>query len=77
MYYDYHRRILQRINNGELVAILPSTKEEFAFVFVFSTLPVTRPVRWRAVWRYEELLQREKGKEKWIENVLQNSLLLY
>lgn len=57
--YPYHNRIKQRINNGELVGVLPSEKEEFAFVLVFSTFPYHRPIRHHAVWKYEDILKGE------------------
>ncbi len=54
--YPYHNRIRQRINNGELIGIEPSEKEEFAFVLVFKTYPFTRPIRHHAVGKYLDLL---------------------
>ena len=54
--YPYHNRIRQRINNGELVGILESDKEEFAFVLVFKTYPFTRPIRHHAVVKYLDLI---------------------
>ena len=54
--YPYHNRIRQRINNGEFVDVIPSDKEEFAFVFVFKTFPFTRPIRPSAVSKYINLL---------------------
>lgn len=54
--YPYHNKIRQRIKNKELVAIIPSDKEEFAFIFVFSTFPFTRPIRHNAVKKYLDLL---------------------
>lgn len=59
--YPYHNRIKQRINKGELVRIEPSTGE-FAFVFVFSTYPFTRPIRPHSVWRYWDIINKEKEK---------------
>ena len=56
MHYCYHNRIRQRINNGELIGIEPSEKEEFAFVLVFNTYPFTRPVRHQAVEKYLDLI---------------------
>lgn len=67
--YPYHNRIKQRIRNGELVGIEPSKSEEYAFVFVFSTPPHTRPIRHHSVCRYEKELGKfiqkndEKGKD--------------
>lgn len=54
--YPYHNRIRQRINNGELIGIEPSEKEEFAFVLVFNTFPFTRPIRHHAAYKYLDLL---------------------
>lgn len=53
--YPYHNRIIQRIRNGECTGVLPSDKEEFAFILTFSTPPFTRPIRPHAVWRYWNL----------------------
>jgi hypothetical protein len=57
MHYCYHNRIRQRINNGELIGIEPSEKEEFAFVLVFKTYPFTRPIRWTATQKYSDLFE--------------------
>ena len=54
--YPYHNRIRQRINNGEFIGIEPSEKEEFAFVLVFRTYPITRPIRHHAVEKYLDLI---------------------
>ena len=54
--YPYHNRIRQRINNGELIGIEPSEKEEFAFVLVFRTYPFTRPIRHHSVGKYLDLI---------------------
>ena len=54
--YPYHNKIRQRIKNGELVAIIQSEKEEFAFVLIFSTFPFTRPIRHQAVKKYLDLI---------------------
>lgn len=56
--YPYHNRIKQRINNGELMRIEQGTGE-FAFVFVFSTYPFTRPIRPHAIGRYLDILNKE------------------
>lgn len=58
--YPYHNRIQQRITNGELIGVLPSEKEEFAFILVFSTFPYTRPIRHHSAWRYEYVLEELK-----------------
>lgn len=55
--YPYHNRIRQRINNGELIGIQESEKEEFAFVLVFNTQPFTRPIRHHATHKYFDLLK--------------------
>ena len=55
--YPYHNRIRQRINNGELVGIEESDKDEFAFVLVFNTYPFTRPIRHHDVHKYFDLLE--------------------
>ena len=60
--YPYHNRIRQRINNGEFVQLIPSEKEEFAFVLVFRTYPFTRPIRHHAKNKYLDLI---KGGKKW------------
>ena len=54
--YPYHNRIRQRINNGELVGILESEKEEFAFVLLFRTYPFTRPIKHHAIGKYLDLI---------------------
>ena len=64
MYYNYHGRNLQRIENGELVAVEKSERTEFAFVLVFSTHPFFRPIRPHAVWRYEKTLAMYDGIPK-------------
>lgn len=56
--YPYHNRIRQRINNGELIGIQPSNKEDFAFVLVFNTYPYTRPIRHHAVSKYMDLTNK-------------------
>ena len=56
MHYCYHNRIRQHINNGELVGIEESDKDEFAFVLVYNTYPFTRPIRHHAVHKYLDLL---------------------
>ena len=58
--YPYHNRIRQRINNGELIGIEPSEKEEFAFVLVFKTFPFTRPIRPASAYKYFDLLKGEQ-----------------
>ena len=63
-YYNYHARNLKRISNGELIDILPSEKEEFAFVLLFNSYPYTRPIRPHAVWRYGEALALLKDAPK-------------
>ncbi len=55
--YPYHNRIRQRINNGELIGISESDKEEFAFVLIFKTEPFTRPIRPHAVAKYSDVLE--------------------
>ena len=57
--YPYHNRIKQRIKNGELIGIQPSKKEEFAFLLVFKTTPMIRPIRHHAVEKYLDLLKGE------------------
>lgn len=54
--YPYHNRIRQRINNGELVGVMPSEDKDFAFVLIFKTYPFTRPIRHHAVGRYLDIL---------------------
>ena len=61
MYYNYHARNLQRIENGELIGIDPSDKDEFAFVLVFNTYPPTRPIRHHSTWRYETILEQQNN----------------
>ena len=63
--YPYHNRIRQRINNGELIGIQPSDKNEFAFVLVFSTYPYTRPIRHHAINKYLDLI----GEQKWVSTL--------
>lgn len=62
MYYNYHARNLQRIENGELIGIGPSENREFAFVLLFNTYPPTRPIRPHATWRYEIILEQQNHK---------------
>ena len=57
MYYNYHARNLQRIQNGELIGIAPSENPEYAFILVFRTYPFARPIRPHATWRYEQFIQ--------------------
>ena len=64
MYYNYHARNLARIANGELVDVMPSEREAFAFVLLFNTYPYTRPIRPHAVWRYAEALSQLAGTPK-------------
>ena len=59
--YPYHNRIRQRINNGELIGIQPSDKEDFVFVLVFNTYPYTRPIRPNAINKYLDLI----GEQEW------------
>ena len=54
--FPYHNRNIQRIRNGELVAVEESDKAEFAFVLVFSTYPFTRPIRHHSAYKYFDLL---------------------
>ena len=54
--YPYHNRIRQRINNGELIGIEKSEKNDFAFVLVFNTFPFTRPIRHHSIYKYFDLL---------------------
>lgn len=58
-YYNYHGRIMERIENGELVDIVESKDPQFAMVFVFNTAPYTRPIRPHAVFRYDFLFNKE------------------
>lgn len=55
--YPYHNKIKQRIRNGELVRI-EKGEGEYALVFVFSTPPFIRPVKYSALWRYEKILDK-------------------
>ena len=57
--YPYHNRIRQRINNGELVGVMPSEDKDFAFVLIFKTYPFTRPIRHHAIGRYLDILGGE------------------
>ena len=54
--YPYHNRILQRINNGELIGY-ELCDGEFALILHFSTFPFTRPIRPHSVYKYEEILR--------------------
>lgn len=58
--YPYHNRIIQRIKNGELIGIGESDSKEFAFVLLFNTEPFTRPIRPHSVYRYKDILEKEK-----------------
>ena len=64
--YPYHNRIKQRIRNGELIGIERSEDVRFAFVFIFSTPPYTRPIRLHAVWRYSDVLEAYGYKENYL-----------
>lgn len=58
MYYNYHARIKERIDNGELVGFeFSEDGSEFAIILKFSTYPYTRPIREHSVWIYEEILK--------------------
>ena len=56
--YPYHNKILQRINNGELVGF-ELCEGEFALILKFSTYPFTRPIREHSLWRYEKILRKD------------------
>ena len=65
--YSYHGRIRQRIKNGELRGIIKGDGE-FAIILLFNTYPFTRPIRERALYRYEaelsaDLRQNESPKD--------------
>ena len=60
MYYNYHARNMERINNGELVGF-EFCEGEFALVLKFSTYPFSRPIRPHAVYKYEEILRGYKN----------------
>ena len=67
--YSYHGRIRQRIKNGELRGIIKGDGE-FAIILLFNTCPFTRPIRERALYRYEaelsaypDLRQNESPKD--------------
>ena len=58
MYYNYHARNMERINNGELIGFAFCEEDrDFALVLYFSTVPFTRPIRPHAVYKYEEILR--------------------
>ena len=57
MYYNYHAKNIKRIKQGELIGILESEDEKFAFILLFSTYPFTRPIRHHALERYIPLLK--------------------
>ena len=57
MYYNYHARNMERINNGELVGF-EFTDGEFALILHFSTHPFTRPIRPHAIYKYEHILRK-------------------
>lgn len=66
--YPYHNKILQRIRQGELIGVEKSKDSRFAFVLIFATQPITRPVREHAVKRYmsvekvQQFLQNEQKR---------------
>ena len=64
MYYNYHAKIKQRIENGELIGY-HTKRDGFAFTLVFSTYPVERPIREHAAGLYEKIL---KNFSKTIDN---------
>lgn len=66
MYYNYHSRIRQRIDNGELIdhywtLCYPRIGE--ALVLVFKTEPFKRPIRPHSYERYPEFC--EKNVNDW------------
>ncbi len=59
--YPYHNVIKKRIKNGELIAIKKIKDESFAFVFIFSCYPYTRPIRHTSVDKYKDVLDNFKN----------------
>lgn len=57
--YPYHNKIKQRINNGELIGIEESDKNEFAFMLVFNTPPFKRPIRHHSAYKYFGLITKK------------------
>lgn len=55
-YYNYHGMIRKRIENGELIKIVPAEKAGYAVIFVFKTFPFERPIKWEALYRYEGII---------------------
>ncbi len=54
--YPYHNMIKKRIKQGELIRIQKIKDEDFAFVFIFSCHPYSRPIRHHAVSKYKSIL---------------------
>ena len=59
--YPYHNVIKKRIKNGELIAIKKIKDESFAFVFIFSCYPYTRPIRHTSVDKYKDVVDNFKN----------------
>lgn len=59
--YPYHNVIKKRIKNGELIAIKKIKDESFAFVFIFSCYPYTRPIRHSSIEKYKDVLDNFKN----------------
>lgn len=62
--YSYHNTIKKRIKQGELIEIKRVKEKDFAFVFIFSTSPHTRPIRHKSVYKYKEILEEYFTKNK-------------
>lgn len=56
--YPYHNLIRKRIQDGELIGVIPSEEEKFAVILIFSTEPHTRPIRPHAIFRYRDVLAK-------------------
>lgn len=59
MYYNYHARNMQRINNGELIGFaFCEDDRDFALMLYFNTEPFCRPIREHSLYIYEEIIKK-------------------
>ncbi len=57
MYYSYHNRNLYRIKKGELVSIMPSNRAGYAFILIFKTPPIERPIKVLSAHLYDDYIK--------------------
>jgi len=71
MYYSYHSKIKQRINNGELIS--HHMVDEYngispCLLLIFKTEPGIRPIREHKFEQYKELLDERYETNTLIDN---------